>query len=130
MPKTKYDTIYRDLKTKIETGDYEYQALLPSEHVLVQTYDCSRNTVRRAISRLVSDGYVQSVQGKGVRNIFQPVPQSSFTMGGIESFKESALRNHQDGRTRVILFTVLTADKKISARTGFPMGTQLFYIRV
>ncbi len=129
MPKTKYDTIYRDLKTKIETGDYEYQALLPSEHVLVQTYDCSRNTVRRAISRLVSDGYVQSVQGKGVRNIFQPVPQSSFTMGGIESFKESALRNHQDGRTRVILFTVLTADKKISARTGFPMGTQLFYIQ-
>ena len=95
MPKAKYNFIYKDLKTKIENGEYEFQELLPSENNLILTYGCSRNTVRRAISSLVMDGYVQTIQGKGVRNIFEQTPQTSFTLGGIESFKESALRNHQ-----------------------------------
>ena len=77
MPKTKYDRIYRDLKTKIEAGDYEYQELLPSESSLINEYDCSRNTVRRAIAALVRDGYVQTMQGKGVRNIYRPLAQAS-----------------------------------------------------
>ena len=91
----KYDGIYRDLKNKIESEQYEFQELLPSENQLVEVYGCSRNTVRRAIAGLVTDGYVQTVQGKGVRNIYRPVPQSSFTIGSIESFRESAARNHQ-----------------------------------
>ena len=65
MPKAKYAEIYKDLKRKIETGEYEFQELLPSENTLVQEYDCSRNTIRRAIGDLVADGYVQTMQGKG-----------------------------------------------------------------
>ena len=69
MPKSKYESIYKDLKQKIEEEEYPYQELLPSENQLVQTYNCSRNTIRRAVSRLVTVGYVQTLQGKGVRNI-------------------------------------------------------------
>lgn len=58
MPKAKYAEIYKDLKRKIEIGEYEFQELLPSENTLVQEYDCSRNTIRRAIGDLVADGYV------------------------------------------------------------------------
>ena len=56
MPKSKYEWIYKDLKEKIENGSYVFQELLPSENLLIQFYDCSRNTVRRAIGRLVTDG--------------------------------------------------------------------------
>lgn len=129
MPKTKYTEIYRDLKNKIETGEYEFQELLPSENQLIQSYDCSRNTLRRAVSSLVTDGYVQTMQGKGVRNIFQPTLQTSFTIGGIESFQESALRNHQVPKTEVLFFTEIAADKKISNRTGFPVGSELYYLQ-
>lgn len=129
MPKAKYDQIYRDLKMKIEMGEYEFQELLPPENTLILTYDCSRNTVRRAISELVTDGYVQTMQGKGVRNIFQPTLQTSFTIGGIETFKESALRNHQIAKTEVLCFSELTADTKISKKTGFPIGSPLYYIQ-
>ncbi len=97
MPKAKYDYIYRDLKEKIETEYYAYQEMLPSEHTLIPEYDCSRNTVRRALAELTADGYVQPMHGKGVRNIFQPVEQTAFTVGGIESFKESAIRNNAEG---------------------------------
>lgn len=56
MLKAKYDTIYRDLKEQIESEAFAYQELLPSEHTLEQTYDCSRNTIRRAIAELTAEG--------------------------------------------------------------------------
>lgn len=129
MPKSKYEWIYKDLKEKIENGSYVFQELLPSENLLIQFYDCSRNTVRRATGRLVTDGYVQTIQGKGVRNIYRPVEQAAFTLGEIESFQESARRNHQTAKTKVLLFTEITADASFSQRTGFPEGAELFYLQ-
>lgn len=89
MPKSIYEDIYKDLKMKIEDNTFAYQELLPSENTLIQTYGCSRNTLRRAVSLLVSDGYVQTMQGKGVRNIYRPNEKTAFTIGEIETFKES-----------------------------------------
>ena len=129
MHKKKYNEIYRSLKEKIETGEYEFQKMLPSENQLILTYDCSRNTIRRAIGALVMEGYVQTMQGKGVRNIFRPALQTSFTIGGIESFKESALRNHQIPKTQVLHFAEIIADEKVAGRTGFPVGSELYYIQ-
>ena len=129
MPKAKYDQIYRDLKEKIETEVYSYQEMLPSEHMLVREYGCSRNTVRRALAELTADGYVQPMHGKGVRNIFRPVEQAAFTVGGIESFKESSARNKRKGTTQVLQFAEIIADEKIEKRTGFRKGICLYYIQ-
>lgn len=129
MPKTIYETIYKDLKRKIEADVFAYQELLPSENTLIQTYHCSRNTLRRAVSRLVTDGYVQTMQGKGVRNIYQPIAQTAFTIGEIESFWESATRNGHDPLTKVLLFTEFAIDEKQAFYTGFPVGTDIYYIQ-
>ncbi|MFV0466802.1 MAG: UTRA domain-containing protein [Lachnospiraceae bacterium] len=129
MPRAKYEEIYRNLKEKIETDFYAYRELLPPEHTLIQTYDCSRNTVRRAIAKLVSEGYVQTMQGKGVRNIFQPIEQAAFTLGEIESFQESADRNGQVACSKVLLFIEMRIDDKLSERTTFPVGTEVYYIQ-
>lgn len=129
MPKNKYELIYRDLKKKIEADEFPYQELLPPENTLIQIYDCSRNTVRRAIANLVTDGYVQTLQGKGVRNIYRPIEQAAFTIGEIESFRESALRNGQTARTQVLLFLELTADHALAERSGFPVGAELYYLQ-
>lgn len=129
MPKSKYEDIYRDLKQKIETNEFACQELLPSENSLIQIYSCSRNTVRRALSRLAVDGYVQAIQGKGVRNIYQPADKTAFTIGEIESFQESAKRNGQKPQTKVVLFLEITADEKISKKTGFPPGSELYYLQ-
>ncbi len=129
MPKTRYEDIYKDLKQKIETDVFAYQELLPSENILVQSYRCSRNTLRRAISRLVADGYVQTMQGKGVRNIYQPIAQTAFTIGEIESFRESAARNGHRSLTKVLLFTEFAISEGQSLYTGFPAGTDIYYIQ-
>lgn len=129
MPKSKYDNIYRDLKEKIENDEFTYQELLPSENSLIQKYECSRNTLRRAISKLVTDGYVQTMQGKGVRNIFRPVEQTAFALGEIETFKESALRNGQKAKTKVIQLLEIITDDKLSKHTGFAVNSELYYIQ-
>ena len=72
MPRSKFGDIYRDLKTRIEDGEYPYQSLVPSENTLVSVYGCSRNTVRRALAGLIEAGYVQPIQGKGVRVLYRP----------------------------------------------------------
>lgn len=129
MPKSIYETIYKDLKQKIESDVFAYQELLPSENMLIQTYHCSRNTLRRAVSRLVSDGYVQTMQGKGVRNIYRPAAQTAFTIGEIESFRESAERNGHKPLTKVLLFTELDINEKQAAYTGFPVRAKCYYIQ-
>ncbi|MBQ5360461.1 MAG: GntR family transcriptional regulator, partial [Lachnospiraceae bacterium] len=125
MPRAKYQTIYRDLKERIETGIYEFGELLPSENKLVGVYDCSRNTVRRALSALSEDGYVQPLHGVGVRVIYQPVRQTAFSLGGIESFRESALRNRKVPGTKVLDISTITVDERLSARTGFAVGEEV-----
>lgn len=129
MAKSIFETIYKDLKQKIENGEYLYQDLLPSEHAMVSIYHCSRNTIRRAVGILAEEGYVQSLHGKGVRVIYQPVEQAAFTIGGIESFKESSARNKKESSTKVVQFTEITADKRLSEKTGFPIDSELYYIQ-
>lgn len=129
MPKAKFEHIYKDLKEKIESEEYAYQDLLPSENTMVAIYDCSRNTIRRAIAELAEQGYVQPLHGKGVRIIYQPVDQAAFTIGGIESFKESAIRNHRNRHTDVVQFAEITADERLAAKTGFPVGSELYYLQ-
>ena len=129
MPKAKYEQLFQILKEKIESGQYAPQELLPSEHTLIAELGCSRNTLRRAVGELVRVGYVQTIQGKGVRNIFEPAQQATFTLGTIESFAESAARNGWRGTSAILLFSELTANASLAAKTGFAEGTPLYYIQ-
>lgn len=128
MPKSKFEEIYRDLKYHVEQGDYLYSELLPSENNLISIYDCSRNTIRRAIAGLVEDGYVQSVHGKGVQVIFQPSEKTNFTVGGIESFQETAARNRMRYTTRVVRFETVTVDESLARQSSFPTGCEVLLI--
>ncbi len=129
MGKGKFEAIYKDLKEKIEDGTYGYNAMLPSEYQLIEIYECSRNTVRRALSMLSEDGYVQSIRGKGVQVIYEPTNYAQFTVGGIESFAETAKRNNLKSVTKVAQFTEMVVDESTARRTGFPIGEEVFYIQ-
>ena len=128
MPKAKYDGIYHSIKKRIEAQEYPYHSLLPSENTLREEYACSRNTVRRALAELVADGYVQTMQGRGVRVIYQPVDKTTFTIGGIETFQETARRNRLHAVTKVTKFETVIADERFAAKSGFSVGDELWSI--
>ena len=62
-------------------------------------------------------------------NCHKPIAQTAFTIGEIESFWESATRNGHDPLTKVLLFTEFAIDEKQAFYTGFPVGTDIYYIQ-
>lgn len=129
MPESKFDKIYFDLKNKIETQEYAFNTFLPSESELTKIYGCVRSTARRAINGLIARGYVQTRQGSRIRVIFEPVERNVFKIGGIESFKEAALRNGFTYSTKVLRIEEIVADEEISKKTGFRVGEGLYDVR-
>ena len=129
MPKAKYEGIYHSIKNRIEAQDYPYQSLLPSENTLIEEYACSRNPARRALAELVADGYVQTMQGRGVRVIYQPVGKTMFTFGVIESFQETARRNHLHAVTKITKFETVIATEQFAAESGFSEGDELWAVQ-
>lgn len=129
MPKSRFDKIYTELKNKIETQEYDFNALIPSENALTKIYGCSRSTIRRSLSELVKRGYIQTSQGSRVRVIYEPIERKIFKIGGIESFKEAAIRNGFSYDTKVVKLEKIFADEKISAKTGFKVGDELYDVR-
>ena len=127
--KKKYDKIYTDLRNRIESEEYKYQELIPPESVLIGKYDCSRNTVRRAIAQLADEGYVVSVNGKGVVVIYTQNIQSKFAIGGSSTYREISEENRKKYHTKVLCFAELTVDDKISKRTTFPVGKEIYYLQ-
>lgn len=124
----KYQKIYDDLKNSIEQNKYKYQDFLPSENKLVDIFQCSRNTIRRAIKQLADNGYVQSIAGKGVRIIYIKDDKSEFYLSGIESLKEASIRNSKSYVTKVIQFDIIEIDDKLSKETSLPVNSKAYFI--
>ncbi len=126
--KTIYFDIYENLRDRIEAGEFAYQSLIPSETMLAREYQCSHNTLRKALEVLKLHGYVQPIQGKGVRVIWQPDRQARFVLGDIESFREAAERNGIEASTKVRSFETITADDAVASLTGFRTGDLLYHV--
>lgn len=52
-----YYKMYEDLRDRILAGSYPYQTYIPSENRLVEVYECSHNTLRKALAVLRSHGF-------------------------------------------------------------------------
>ncbi len=61
---SKYKAVYNDIKTKINDGILPPKQELPSESELMQEYGFSKDTIRKALSLLEMDGYIQKQQGR------------------------------------------------------------------
>jgi GntR family transcriptional repressor for pyruvate dehydrogenase complex len=67
------DKIYAHVVESILRGDYAQSGRLPTETVLATRFGVSRPTVREALSRLRSDGIVESRRGSGSYVMRSPV---------------------------------------------------------
>lgn len=63
--KPKYFTLMEELKEKIISGRIQPGEKLPSENQFTIQYSLSRHTVRKALSLLEQEGYIEACHGKG-----------------------------------------------------------------
>ena len=64
-PLTAWGQIQRDLRHRIDVGEFPAGSRIPAEVELIAYYDVSRVTIRRAIGALVGEGYLRSRRGSG-----------------------------------------------------------------
>lgn len=62
--KPKYFTLMEELKEKIISGRIQPGEKLPSENQFTVQYSLSRHTVRKALSLLEQEGYIEACHGK------------------------------------------------------------------
>lgn len=80
--------LYTDLLNGILSGDYPANSRLPTEERIARDYGMSRSTVRTALGRLKTEGYVASRQGSGTVVICTAREQESAPFAAVESLAD------------------------------------------
>ncbi|PAF32870.1 trehalose operon repressor [Paenibacillus sp. 7516] len=122
----KFIRIYEDIAAHIRTGEIEAGSLLPSELDLSESYQTSRETIRKALKMLYEEGYIQKIQGKG--SIVLDIRKIDFPISGLVSFKELAKKMGHRARTHVEKFEEQKVDQALFKTIHFGMGEQAWKI--
>jgi GntR family transcriptional regulator len=119
-PVPKYHRVKEVILARIADGTWPPGALLPPEPDLCQEFGVSRITVRKAISDLVHEGKIQTVQGKGT---FVATPKVG------ERFVQRAFGIYEDMERRGLRLTtqvlrqeVIPTPEDVALRLGLRPG--------
>lgn len=129
MAKAKFEDIYLSLKEDIINKKYKLDERLASEHELATIYDCSRNTIRKAIRLLNEEGIVYSAQGKGVF-ILQPIEKNviSFKNSNFEGLSMISQSEKNKIDTQVYSFKEIEVDQAMSQEIEFSIGQTVYEV--
>lgn len=125
---SKYQQIYGDLKSGIQSGKLAAGTYLPSEKELMAEYEASRDTIRKALLQLANAGFIQKEKGKG--SLILETDTISFPVSGLTSFKELQSSNiHGSVRTIVESFELKEPDERIRKKLNMESGGMIYDIR-
>ena len=122
----KYQIIYKDLEKAIHDQKYQVGDFLPTEQELVQSYQVSRDTIRKALTLLVEEGLVKKIHGSGSQVINQE--QINFPVSDLTSYQELIVQQGLNSQTNVISLDKIIVDSKLSERTGFSNSRQVWRV--
>lgn len=110
MP-SKYMEVYADLSQKIRSGQYPADSRLPAESALIEEYGVSRDTLRKALSVLEQEGFIQKSRGREalVLNHEKVV----FPVSGLTSFQELAVAEGYRTVTHVALLETVRGNRRL-----------------
>ncbi|MGX1828397.1 trehalose operon repressor [Paenibacillus taichungensis] len=123
----KFIRIYEDIAARIRTGEIEAGTLLPSELDLSESYQTSRETIRKALKMLSEEGYIQKIQGKG--SIVLDIRKIDFPISGLVSFKELAKKMGHRAKTYVKIFEEKKVDQALFKKINFGLNEKVWEIR-
>lgn len=117
------DQIYED----ISAGRLHPGAKLPTESALAKRFGVNRHTVRRALSELSSDGFVQATQGRGTFVTDRPI---QYPIASRTRFSEIISSQALQPGGRLIASASLSADAVVAERLRVEVGTALTQLEV
>lgn len=118
-----YYQLYSILKERIIDGVYAVGSILPSESDMIQEFGVSRITIRRALSDLENDGYIEKRKGKGsiVLRMRLERPLTVFN-----SFSGDALARGDRPSSIVLSLERVPAGVHVAERLGIPASSDVY----
>lgn len=133
MPKNLYSDIYHILKGEIDSNVYPPKTILPGEEDLSERFSVTRNTIRRALKKLQSDGLVYTVKGRGVV-VLEPIVDNRVIFSAANHFGFQDLMSFPQNKfikklnTKVLEFKEVEIDEDLSKHTSFTLGDTAYYV--
>lgn len=119
----KYYLLKRDIIAKIEMGEYQEGTLIQSERELMEQYQFSRITVRKAIDELVNEGYLYRIQGKGTYVKGDTASQNLFSLN---SCTEDVRRLGCTPSKKTMKSDKIPADAKRAKHLNIPLNDMVY----
>ena len=121
-----YSHVEAVLAREITDGYLKVGDQLPTEDSLIERFEVSRITVRRAIQNLVSRGLVEIRRGKGT---FVAAPKITQELTKLSGFVEDMHAVGRKPTARVIGKDIVTADKTVAGQLALTRGERVVRIR-
>lgn len=109
----KYQKVYMDIYEKIKNGNLKSGDKLKSEKELMEEYNVSRHTIRKALDILQERGFLQKSQGASTTITYKD--PFSMPVSEITSFQELNKLMGLEAKTEVVNLEIIQ-DKKISKK--------------
>lgn len=124
MPR--YMEIYREIRQRIESGNYAPDRKLPEGAKLASEFSCSELTISKALDLLVREGLVLRKRGLGsfVKRLASCASNTHLT-----GTAERCVNAGKSLETRVINFTAEPADTHVAQKLSIPCGQLVYVIR-
>ena len=110
----KYEAICHEIIGQIESGKLPPDSLLPSEHELMETFQASRDTIRKALTLLIENGYIQKSQGR--RSVVLDMKRFKLPISNIESMKEVGKSLGEGITTKVLFLQKIHPDRSVAKK--------------
>ena len=120
-----YLQIKEDLLARIESGQWQEKAMIPTERMLCEQYGASTITVREALKLLVHENRLRRIPGKGT---FVTAPKLEHVLPRYFSFTRWAEQNGLHPTSRIMRVEVQRADRNIRRWLQLPDGDQVTHI--
>ena len=109
---SKYRQVYNDIKEKINNGQLQTGTFLESESDLAHKYSYSKDTIRKALSMLELDGYIQKIKGKNYL-ILENGRMKNSIFTEIRTSQELDLGKNYDTHTHLISLYIVQGQEDI-----------------
>ncbi|MBP3398495.1 MAG: GntR family transcriptional regulator [Erysipelotrichaceae bacterium] len=121
----KYQLIENDIIDKINSGIYQEEHALPTEAELSKQYECSRVTVRQALSNLAYKGFILKNQGSGS---FVKKSRAIQRTPLLKSFTEDILEMGKTPSSKVVSFNITEAGNTVASLLKIKPKDLIYYI--